>query len=320
MNSYSSAPLSLTFGVVLTGSPGAGLPDTREIMNLFRDKGAVLLRSFEFNTDSFVSFSDECCASFSAYVGGGSRFRALNRESLGAGGTLMSVTGGSQAFPLPLHGEMYYQKERPDMLWFYCKTPPTVKGQTTMADGCELFARLSDRSKALLTAQRLRYVRELGREDWEMSFMTKDPDELRRLCEINELSLDLRDDGSARIEYLAPAVQPVEGRRQAFINTTMLLWNVERAMLAGLVGDVLGPDAPKRPPLVVRLEDGSELPEWLMNEVQTVADSLTVKVDWQADDVLLVDNHWVLHGRRKSEGTREIMVRLGNFAADADAA
>lgn len=319
MVSEKVVPLAGAFGERMEASPGEGMPSPRDVMDRCARSGAVLLRSFPFTADSFVSFSDRCCASFSAYVGGGIRFRALNRDSLGAGGTLMSVTGSTQSFPIPLHGEMYYQEQRPDIVWFYCKTPPAEKGQTTVADGCALWEGLSGRSKEVFRSQRLRYVRELGRQDWEMSFMTDDPNELRRLCNINRLTLDLRDDGSARIEYLAPAVHKVSGGREAFINTTMLLWHFERAMMAGLATDVLGADAPTRPPLVVRLEDGSELPEWLMEDVQRVADPLTVKIDWQANDVVLLDNRWVMHGRRKASGKREIMVRLGNLAQAASA-
>src|SRR5262249_41127460 len=128
-------PLAETFGVMITSGATGALPAVKDVMSTFETAGAVLLRGFAVDTETFVDFSGRCCGSFSKYVGGGIRFRALDRANLGAGGTLMSTTGQTQAFAIPLHGEMYYQKNRPDILWFYCRSAPARAGQTTLADG-----------------------------------------------------------------------------------------------------------------------------------------------------------------------------------------
>jgi len=303
------------FGSLVEANPGSGLPDAAAVMHLFAGEGALLLRGFPFDLDAFVAFTDRCCKSFSTYVGGGIRFRALNRESLGAGGTVMTTTGSTQAFPIPLHGEMYYQKLRPDMLLFYCQQAPAEHGQTVLADGRAIFEQLSKETQSLLRGRRLRYIRELAAADWATSFMTEDPAELKRICEDNELTLELREDGSARIEYVAPAVFATDDGREAFINSSILLWHFERAVFSGAAAATLGSAAPDRPPLVVRFEDGSEIPESMMREIDEAADPLTFKVRWQVGDVVMVDNRKIMHGRRKTVGAdRQILVRLGNLA------
>jgi alpha-ketoglutarate-dependent taurine dioxygenase len=303
------------FGSLVEANPGADLPDPAAVMNIFLSEGALLLRGFPFDLDAFVAFTDRCCRSFSTYVGGGIRFRALNRESMGAGGTVMTTTGSTQSFPIPLHGEMYYQKLRPDVLWFYCKQAPAEHGQTVLADGRAVFESLSAETQALLSKARLRYIRELAAADWATSFMTDDPAELKSICDANELTLELREDGSARIEYVSPAVFAAEDGRQAFINSSILLWHFERAVLSGAAASALGGSAPERPPLVVRFEDGSEIPESVIREVDEAADPLTAKIKWQVGDVVLVDNRKIMHGRRKTVGAdRQVLVRLGNLA------
>src|SRR5579872_190578 len=97
-------PLAKTFGLVIEGEYSAPLPGSAEILQEYREHGAVLLRGFPFTKEKMVDFSDQCCASFSNYAGGGLRFRSLDRISMGANGTLLSTTGGTQAFDLPLHG------------------------------------------------------------------------------------------------------------------------------------------------------------------------------------------------------------------------
>jgi alpha-ketoglutarate-dependent taurine dioxygenase len=318
MSSYSTSSLSPTFGILVQAHEGAGLPDPHAMMDVFEQSGALLLRGFPFTSDAFVAFSDQCCTSFSSYIGGGIRFRSLNRAALGAGGTLLSVTGGTQSFAIPLHGEMYYQKDRPDMLWFYCQRAPATRGQTTLADGRAIFEGLTAPSKELLSAMQLRYIRELGPEDWPTSFQTHNLEELHRLCSANDLSLEVRPDNSVHIEFVSPGINSTDGY-QTFINNAILLWHFERALRSGAAAQLLGDDVAQNPPLVVRFDDGSELPQWLMEDIDNVAEQQTVEITWQDSDVLLVDNRRILHGRRKSQGSdREILVRLGNLAPTLD--
>lgn len=313
--SFQISPLSPAFGSVLEAAPGSALPDPAEVMRLGLEAGALLLRGFAFDLDSFVDFTNRCCAAFSTYVGGGIRFRALNRDSLGAGGTVMSTTGSSQSFPIPVHGEMYYQKQRPDVLWFFCQQAPAQHGQTIVADGRIVFERLSPATREILLSRQLRYIRELPAEDWATSFMTDDPAELKRICDANDLTLEVRTDRSVRIEYVAPAVFPAGQNRHALINSAILLWEFERAVVSGAAAAVLGPSAPEKPPMVVRFEDGQEIPEAMMREIEEAADSVTVRLNWRNGDVALVDNRVVMHGRRKTAGTdRKILVRLGNLS------
>ena len=315
MQPFNVSKIRPEFGALVEAYPGSGLPDAAAVMQLFANEGALLLRGFPFDLDAFVAFTDECCTSFSTYVGGGIRFRALNRESLGAGGTVMTTTGSTQSFPIPLHGEMYYQKLRPDILLFYCQQAPAQHGQTVLADGRAIFEQLSRETQSLLRSRRLRYIRELAAADWATSFMTEDTAELKRICDENELTLELKEDHSARIQYVAPAVFAVDSGREAFINSSILLWHFEQAVVSGAAAAALGNTAPERPPLVVRFEDGSEIPESVIREIDEAADPLTFKVKWQVGDVVLVDNRKIMHGRRKTVGSdRKILVRLGNLA------
>lgn len=315
MTAYSTTPLADTFGQIIQRQGTDGFPDPQEAMGQLRSNGALLLRGFPFNIEAFTAFSDQCCPRFSKYVGGGIRFKALDRAARDESGTVLSTTGNTQSFSIPLHGEMYYQKDRPDLLWFFCVTPPITRGQTTLADGREMFAKLSERSRELLRSKRLKYERELSPNEWRTAFLTDDIDELRRLCKINDLSLDIKPDQSVRIEFIESAITVFEGK-EAFINNAVLLWDFEKGMREGFANKIFGDDMPAKPHMVVRFEDGSELPDWLMEDIERVSDELTVDVNWQAGDVVMVNNRVILHGRRKTVGEeRDILVRLGHFQA-----
>jgi alpha-ketoglutarate-dependent taurine dioxygenase len=301
-----------TFGCLLEPHTPGVLPQRDEVLARFAEHGAVIMRGFPFTKDNFVAFSDACCASFSAYIGGGFRFRALDRESKDASGTVMTTTGSTQSFGIPLHGEMYYLVDRPDMLWFFCAAAPARKGQTTIADGAEVFAKLSGASKDFFRERGLMYVRELSAADWPTTFQTSDPAELKRLCDANHMTLQMRDDGSIRTEFVTTAVSTVGGR-EIFINNALMLWQFEAGFRAGLAKPLLGDDVTQLP-LVARAGDGSELPEAVMKDLEEVCEAQTVEITWQTGDVVMVDNRRILHGRRKTGGeAREILVRLGRL-------
>jgi hypothetical protein len=274
----------------------------------------VLLRGFSFTKESFIQFSDACCpGGFSSYVGGGFRFRGLDRASLGAGGTLLSTTGHTQAFGIPLHGEMYYQRERPDVLWFFCERAPAERGQTTMADGRDVLAAMSEPTRAFLRANKLRYVRELGPDDWPTTFQTSELAEVRRICERNGMTLEVRDDQSIHTEYVASALTTDPGGREVFLNNALMLVEFEAAFRAGLAAGLLG-ERVKTLPLVVRMEDGSPVPEAVVRDIEAAGHAGIVDITWRDSDVVMVDNRRVLHGRRKTVGTdRSILVRLGSL-------
>jgi alpha-ketoglutarate-dependent taurine dioxygenase len=301
-------------GAMICAEKDEGLPNDEKTMAVLAQTGAVLLRGFPFDSDSFVTFSDRCCVSFSTYAGGAFRFRSLDRIDLGANGTLLSTTGSKQTFAIPLHGEMYYQRQRPDTIWFFCKRAPEALGQTIIADGREIFEALPARSKALLRSSRLRYIRELGPNDWPTTFQTNDLEELLRICDEGGANLTIRLDNSIRIEFACSALVSGNDGHEIFINNLISVWRFEQDLRSGATGAALGSDVSKRPPLAVRLEDGCNPPEWLTTDIEKASAALTTEIAWQNGDVLVLDNRRILHGRRKASGdNREILVRLGNL-------
>ncbi|KKL04898.1 hypothetical protein LCGC14_2611450, partial [marine sediment metagenome] len=62
---------------------------------------------------------------------------------------------------------------------------------------------------------------------------------------------------------------------------------------------------------VVHLEDGSDVPSELMDEVERIQNELILNLDWTAGDFALIDNSRALHGRRAFEDTdREVYLRM----------
>lgn len=280
----------------------------------FRQHGVVRMRGFPGEED-FIAFTEAHGQRFSDYLGGGMRWGALDREAIGGNPTLLSVTGATQGFGMALHGEMFYLGTRPSILWFYCAGAPAEGGETTTCDGVALFRALSAPTRRFLEEHRTVYRRRLSRQEWATAYQTSDLREVRRICAAQGARVSLLSDGGIETRFVtSPLVRTASGAT-AFVNSLLLVHSVEQAFESGWVREHL--DGGERPgsPIVVRLENGERIPDDLVAEVSRAGAELTVDVAWSRGDVLMLDNHRVMHGRRAAKDpARRIFVRMAEPA------
>src|SRR4028118_1519390 len=179
-----TASLSNDFGTTILGSADKNIFELNreDVINLFNSSSALLFRGFNVDTDTFKKFTELFSTNFVSYVGG-----AYSREMINADKTLLSVTGGKLRFGVPFHGEMYYRKQRPDILWFYCATPAVKDGETTVCDGIQVYKELSSSTQKLLTQQRLKYIRTYPADVWQKIYQTDDLSVVEKACDDNDM-------------------------------------------------------------------------------------------------------------------------------------
>lgn len=61
----------------------------------------------------------------------------------------------------------------------------------------------------------------------------------------------------------------------------------------------------------MRFSDGSEMPSEIIEEIRRVGEQCMEDIGWQDQDVALIDNSRVMHGRRAFRGDRVIYSRFG---------
>jgi alpha-ketoglutarate-dependent taurine dioxygenase len=299
-----------SFGTIIEARPGEQLLDLPKeyVEQVFALSGAILFRGFAADTDSFLRFSARFSAEFSTYQGGALRWKAFDRQMIDGIPTLLTTTGHNQTFPIPLHGEMYYGNDRPDILWFRCVKAPAFAGETVLAESSEMAAALSDRTRALFESRNLKYTRDLPAEDWPVAYQTHDIEEVREACSKAATRVDLRQDGSLRTEFICSAFAE-KGR---FINSILPLTFAERAYERGKGWEDSSQSSPQLFPVVVRFEDGSRIPAAAIEDIERAAEQVTFKILWRDGDLVIVDNRRVMHGRARTVGNdRVIQVRMG---------
>ncbi|WP_254449476.1 TauD/TfdA family dioxygenase [Anabaena sp. UHCC 0253] len=265
--------------------------DQAEIINLFKEYGVLLFRGFTTDTEIFREFSNLFSTDFLDYAGG-----AFNRKVINNDKTILSVNDFQTE--IKLHGEMYYQKNIPLMLWFFCANPAASDGQTTVCDGRQFFAELSNSTKELFNQKKLKFRAKMNQEQWQQKYKIDDVNQLKEICADNNTLVTIYEDQSILLEYVCSVVIPSRcGKHRVFINSLLPAMQ-------------LNPD-------VLRFDDDSPIPDELMAELNEIAEKITTNICWQKGDILMIDNTRIMHGRRAfTDETREIYIRLCSPAFD----
>lgn len=264
-----------------------------EVLRAFRGMNLLLFRGFGMDLDRFRKLTERLTTGFVSYAGG-----AAARALVDGDPTMMTVSEPTHHYPVPLHGEMYYVENKPQILWFYCVKPVAEGGATTVGDGCWILENLKDSTRRLFEENRIKYVMIHPEGRWQKIFLTESLDDVRRHCEENRYTMRVDEkDGSIVTEYLSSAIWPTNhGNQRSFINNVFAITRWEQAGV---------------PFRKVRLEDGRPIPEAVLEELWEVEGRATRDVAWEPGDVLMVDNSRFLHGRREFKDlSREIYVRL----------
>lgn len=279
--------LSETVGqqVINTNNVSISDLDKESIINLFRSYGVLLFRGFETDVETFTKFTDELSTNFMDYAGGVFKRRVINNNS-----TLLSVNDFNDG--IKLHGEMYYQKNIPLMLWFFCAHPASEDGATIVCDGKRFYDELSDSLKELFSRKKLKYRGHLDQDQWKKRYKTEDLSLVEEICKSNDTHLQVNEDESIDVYYICPAIYPSKnGKDMVFIGSL-------------LPAMAISPD-------VVSFDDDSEINDEIMSELNEIADKITAEINWQKCDILMIDNTRIMHGRRAfADDKRDIYIRL----------
>ncbi|MEO0974236.1 MAG: TauD/TfdA family dioxygenase [Pseudomonadota bacterium] len=266
-----------------------------------KESGAVVFSGWELKLDEFERFSNRFSDDYMDNTGSGSYRKNADGAQDGTIQNVAYVYGvkKQRTFGLPLHADRSYVKTQPELIWFYCNRPADEDGLTFVADGERIWEQLSDQAREVFERHRLKYIRDYPDGHWQVAFHSDDPQQMRAYCAENDLAVEQREDGSVVTEYLKPAVVPSTRfrDRKAFVNSIL----IQHWQEAGL----------GRKNALVRLEDGSPIPDKVLDEVKEVGAALTREIAWQAGDFAMIDNTRMMHGRTSFEDhERDVYARM----------
>ncbi len=195
---------------------------------------------------------------------------------------------------LEFHGELHSVPSPPDTLWFYCSIPPESGGQTLLCDGVKVARGLRKETLDFFAANPLVYDRFLTPPEWKAYFKTENEHEVpSKIAEIPGLEGTFLGK-NLRTTFTTPAVKPTRwGSEPAFINSLLHAIDSRRRRDISDYG----------------LQ--TKIPDTVVDDVRAVVDRHTYSIEWQENDIAMIDNSRVMHGRRVFQGRREIFAMNG---------
>jgi alpha-ketoglutarate-dependent taurine dioxygenase len=214
---------------------------------------------------------------------------------------------------IALHNELTYTTAWPMKIFFFCKTPPAVRGQTPIADVRKVLNRLDPKIVDRFAEKGWLLVRNFGNgfgPTWQQAFHMEDVSELEHYCRNNRIEFEWKGANLLRTYQARSAIAQHPVTRDlvwfnhvAFWHVSSLEPQIRKVFLKEFKDDDL--------PFNTYYGDKTPIEDSVIAHLREAYDKETVMFSWRQGDLLMLDNMLVAHGRNSFEGKREIIVAMG---------
>ncbi|MEJ7808445.1 MAG: TauD/TfdA family dioxygenase [Telluria sp.] len=312
---------------VRAGHPGAGnMPlliqpaDTRCSLPQFVDAqrswveealtahGAILFRDFAMEDPSteFARFSQLMSSDLLDYV-----YRSTPRTQLE--GKIYTATEYPARSVIPQHNENAYCRDWPMKLMLVCVQPALVGGNTPLSSTRNVTKRIDPQIREKFKRLGVKYVRNYRADvdiPWQTVFQTDSKDQLENFCRAHDIAFTWLNDGALRTEQVCQgmATHP---------NTNDELWfnqahlfhasSLDKASYNALLALYQEDEFPRN----TYYGDGTPIEPEVLADIRAALAAETISFRWKKNDILLLDNMLVAHGRDPFSGPRKVLVSMG---------
>jgi alpha-ketoglutarate-dependent taurine dioxygenase len=234
-------------------------------------------------------------------------YRSTPRTNLGQ--YVFTATEYPRKQSILQHCENAYQRVWPMKLLFHCVQPATTGGRTPLANTSRVTRAIDTAVREEFERRGVRYVRNYRAGvdlPWEEVFCTTDRAAVERFCAEHGMECCWTDGGLRTSQVCQGfANHPRTGERlwfnQAHLFHLSSLEPAVRKMMLATFGE-------EGLPRQSYFGDGGAIPEDMLAHIRGVYERERIEFDWQVDDVLLIDNMLVSHGRDPYDGPRRVVV------------
>ncbi len=218
------------------------------------------------------------------------------------------------------HNESSHMHRWPLRQWFYCVKASDGKGATPIIDCRQTYKELAPALVQRFAEKQLLYVRNFidGLDvSWQQFFQTTQKERVEEYCRNASIDFEWKSEHHLRTRQICPAVvkHPFTGE-MLFFNQIQLhhVSCLDAEVRASMLSMFPEEDLPRN----VYYGDGTPIEDSVVSEISELYDKLAVRFQWQANDVLMLDNMMIAHARDPFEGTRKILVAMADILYQKD--
>jgi alpha-ketoglutarate-dependent taurine dioxygenase len=270
--------------------------------------GAILFRGFDVATPEAFE------ATVKAISGDLLEYKERSSPRHAVSGRVYTSTDYPPDQPIFLHNENSYQKTWPMRIFFYAYKPSPEGGATPIADVRRVYQRVDPEVRERFAAKKWMVVRNFGDGfglPWQEVFQTSDRAEVEEHCRRSGIQFEWKDGNRLRTRAVRPAVSkhPQSGEmvwfnHATFFNVSTLTEPIREALLEEFGEEDL--------PAHSYYGDGTPIEPDVLDHLRACYEAETVAFPWQQNDLLMLDNMMVAHGRAPYKGERKILVGMSH--------
>ena len=268
--------------------------------------GAVLLRGFDVSTEShFQRVVTQFSKSPLTYL-----YRSTPRTDLGQG--IYTATEYPAGLPIPQHNENAYQTDWPLRLMFFCMEPAESGGFTPLTSTVAVTDGIDPAIRARFKDKGVMYVRNYRNDidlPWQTVFQTDSKEKVEAYCRSNNILFEWRSNDGLRTRQVcqAMAIHP-HTRQEIWFNQAHLFHPsaLDQRTQEGLRLTFEEEDFPRN----ALYGDGSPISESHLAAIRKAFNQEQVTFQWRKNDILILDNMLISHGRTPYKGRRRVLTAM----------
>lgn len=275
---------------------------------LFR-MGAIKFQNIYINSlFDFQHIVDAISDKFLNYIDGNSPRTKLS-------GHVYTSTEYDKSRRITMHNELSYSAKWPQKLFFSCIQPSETGGETLLADSREILEFMNKDIVSEISRKGITYIRNLHGgtgmgPSWQDTFETTDKKRLEAYCQAYSINYEWVHGDMLKLKQFASGI--IQHRQ-----TKESLWfNQIDQFHPYHLGEELFEtlqalySSPENFPLYVTYGDGTAIDEGSVKEILDTIEDLTLAPVWNRNELLIVDNERVCHGRNSYTGERRVLVAM----------
>lgn len=235
----------------------------KKVEEIFKKYGLVILRNFDFDEHSFYNFTKLFTKNYATET---SRRRKTKNKKTNY------VDLGYHK--ISLHSEASFSPSWPEIVWFFGKNISKKYGETTLCCGNELWNILDLKTKNFLKSNLLKFK---IRSDIKSKIRNKEWN-LNKIGVYNEF---LDKNGFLNYENLKFAISNSKFNNKIYLTSHIIKDDTDPTIIS------------------MNLHNDKKIPSKIQNEIKKKAELITYFHKWKKKDILMVDNHRLMHGRNK---------------------
>lgn len=235
----------------------------KDIEKIFKKYGLVILRNFEIDEKRFFNFTKLFTKNYATETS--RRIKTKNKRT-------NYVDLGLQK--MSLHSEASFSPSWPEIVWFYGKNVSKKYGETTLCCGNELWQLLNIKTKTFLKSNLLKFK---IRSDIKLKIKNKKWN-LNKIGVFNEF---IDKNGFINYENLMYAISHSKYDNKIYLASHIIKDDTDPTIIS------------------MNLHNGKKVPSKIINEIKEKAKLITYFHKWEKNDLLMIDNQRLMHGRNK---------------------